>query len=403
MVKKTKIKKGGKTFLERKLGLAEGSLVTDDVDDRIKSKKASALLDEYRLRRDVAQLDYDIAQNRKDHADDLNEKLKDRNFKYDKLNNENSNKKLKLLGDFINALGKSIGYIFDKFLYLITKLFPTYFVIARDTVFSLFSLIREYIGTGQGAIVKVLILIIIFVGVITGLVFLFGGSSGDQKSALNKTSLNVFTKTPTPSFAGTFNTAIKGFIPDSFTRHLNSINSRFNKILGNDIKATSVNRIARDVVKDNDGRNDGRHNGITNIKIENDNNIHSIIKPKEVINIPLDLNDYKDDNIDFYKLPLGVQNDLKKSYETTSIDFNLKKIKKNKGEINKYEVEIYKYEVDNKNSDILENDKFIINKFNIISPDIDVVKIKEKDKKKYMFKFNGDNFVYPENIGTNNL
>lgn len=173
--------------------------------------------------------------------------------------------------------------------------------------------------------------------------------------------------------------------------------------MGNDIKATSVNRIARDVVKDNDGRNDGRHNGITNIKIENDNNIHSIIKPKDTIKIPLDLNDYKDDNIDFYKLPLEVQNDLKKSYETTSIDFNLKKIKKNKGEINKYEVEIYKYEVDNKNSDILENDKFIINKFNIISPDIDVVKIKEKDKKKYMFKFNGDNFVYPENIGTNNL
>jgi hypothetical protein len=401
MVKKTKIKKGGKTFLERRLGLAEGSLVTDDVDDRIKSKKASALLDEYRLRRDVAQLDYDIAQNRKDHADDLNEKLKDRNFKYDKLNNENSNKKLKLLGDFINALGKSIGYIFDKFIYIITKLFPTYFVIARDTVFSLFSLIREYIGTGQGAIVKVLILVIIFVGVITGLVFLFGGSSGDQKSALNKTSLNVFTKTPTPSFTGTFNTAIKGFIPDSFTRHLNSINSRFNNILGKDIKATSVNRIARDVVKDNDGRNDGRHNGITNIKIENDNNIHSIIKPKDAIKISLDLNDYKDDNIDFYKLPVKVQNDLKKSYETTSINFNLKRIKNNKGENNKGE--IYKYEVDNINSDILENDKFIINKFNIISPDIDVVKIKEKDKKNYMFKFNGDKFVYPENIGTNNL
>ena len=107
-------------------------------------------------------------------------------------------------------------------------------------------------------------------------------------------------------------------------------------------------------------------------------------KPKEVIKIQLDLNDYKDDNIDFYKLPVEVQNDLKTSYKTTSIDFNLKKIKNNKGENNKDENnkgEIYKYEVDNKNSDILENDKFIINKFNIISPDIDVVKIKEKDKK----------------------
>jgi len=392
MIKKTKIKKGGKTFIERRIGLAEGSLVTDNIDDNIKKKKAVSLLNEYKLRKDIAQLDYDIAEKRTDHTDDLNEKLKDRNFKYDKLNNENSNKKLKLLGDFFNALGKSIGYIFDKFIYIITKLLPTYFIIARDTIFSLLSLIREFVGTGQGAIVKVLLLIIIFIGLVTGLVFLFGGSSGEQKSVLDKTSLNIFTKTPTPSFAGTFNTAIKGFIPNSFTRHLNNINSRFNKILGNDIKATSVNRIVRDVVKDNNGRNDGRHNGITNIKIANDNNIHSIIKPKDVITIPLDINDYKDDNIDFYKLPIYVQTDLKTSYKTTSINFNLKKIKNNKGEI-------YKYEVNNNNNNILENDKEINNKFNIISPDIDIVKIKEEDKKNYMFKFNGDNFVYPEDIG----
>ena len=391
MVKKTKFKKGGKTFLEKTIGLAEGSLVTDDVYDNIKKKKASSLLDEYRLRKDVAQLDYDIAQNRKDHSDELYEKLKDRNFKYDKLSTDNFNTKLKLTGDVLNSFGKSLGYIFDKFIYIITKLFPTYFVIARDTFFNLFSLIREYIGTGQGAIVKVFILIIIFVGLVTGLVFLFGGSSQSETSALNKTSLNVFTTTPTPSFAGTFNTTIKGFIPDSFTRHLNSINSRFNKILGRDIKATSINKIARDVVKDNNGKNEGRYNGITNIKIENDDNkIYSVIKPKDTIEISLDLDNYKDDNIDFYKLPVQVQNDLKKNFNN-KINFKLQRITKNQNQIYRYEVE---------NSSILENDKFINNKFNIISYDVEPIKIKEKEKSKYMFKFDGSKFEYPKDIGT---
>jgi hypothetical protein len=395
MVKKTKIKKGGKTFLERRLGVAEGSLVTDDVYDNIKKKKASALLDEYRLRKDVAQLDYDIAQNRKDHADDLNEKLKDRNFKYDKLNNEDSNKKLKLLGDFINALGKSIGYIYDKFLYIITKLFPTYFVIIRDTFYGLFSIIREYIGTGQGAIVKVFLLIIIFVGLVVGLVYLFSGSSQDEKSALNKTSLNVFTTTPTPSFAGTFNTTIKGFIPDSFKIQLNNINSRFNKILGRDIKATSINRIARDVVKDGNGKNEGRYNGITNIKIENDDNkIYSIIKPKKTQTITINLNDYKDDDIDFNKLPSKVQEDLTKKFNK-NINFNLKTITKNKNEIYRYEVDI--------DNPILENDKMINNKFNIKTYDIEPVIIKEKDKGEYMFEFDEGKFVYPKKIGTDNF
>jgi len=398
MVKKTKITKGGKTFLERRLGVAEGSLVTDDVYDNIKKKKASSLLDEYRLRKDVAQLDYDIAQNRKDHSDELYEKLKDRNFKYDKLKNEDNNKKLKLLGDFINALGRSIGYIFDKFLYLITKILPSYFVIARDTIYGLLSIIREFIGTGQGAIVKVLLLFIIIIGLVTGLVFLFGGSSSEEKSLLSKTNLNVFTKTPIPSFAGTFNTTIKGFIPDSFTRHLNSINSRFNKILGRDIKATSINKIAREVVKDDNGKSDGRYNEITNIKIENDdNNIHSIIKPKENQEILLNIDDYKGDDIDFNKLPNSIQKLLKTNNEKLLLKFQLDKVIKNKNK-NENENEIYRYKViDNS---ILENDKFANNKFNIISPDADTAIIKEKDKHKFTFKFNGDKFVYPEDIGT---
>jgi hypothetical protein len=391
MVKKTKITKGGKTFLERRLGVAEGSLVTDDVYDNIKKKKASSLLDEYRLRKDIAQLDYDIAQNRKDHSDELYEKLKDRNFKYDKLKNEDGNKKLKLLGDFINAIGRSIGYIFDKFLYLITKILPSYFVIARDTIYGLLSLIREFIGTGQGAIVKVLILFIIIIGLVTGFVFLFSGFS-EQKSLLNKTNLNVFTKTPIPSFAGTFNTTIKGFIPDSFKRHLNSINSRFNNILGRDIKATSINRIAREVVKDDNGKSDGRYNEITNIKIENDdNNIHSIIKPKESQIISLNIDDYKGDDIDFNKLPNSIQELLRKNNEKLSLNFQLDKMMKNNNEIYRYKVI---------NNSILENDKFANNKFNIISPDADRAIIKEKEKYKYMFKFNGDKFVYPEDIGT---
>lgn len=388
MVKKTKFKRGGKTFLEKTLGkVYEGSMVADNISDNIRRKKGTQLLDEYKLRKDIAQLDYDIAQGRKDHSDDLNEKLKDRNFKYDKLNSSNFNYRLRLFGDVLNAFWRFIGFIFSKIQFVFDKL-PIYLSFFRDTLILLLNLIRGFIGVGQGALVKVLILIMIFVGIAMGISNALGSSSNPAID--KKTSLNEFTTTPTPSIGSYLNSTIKSFIPDSFTREMNNINSRINNIFGNDIKANSVNRIKRDDITN------GRYNGTTNVKINNDNNkIHSIIKPKNTIIIPVgDLNSYL--NIDYNKLPSFIKTDLttKNTNYSNNIIFNLsEKIKDN----NTY----YKYEVVNNGTEILENDKNVINKFNIISREPEIIKIKDKEKHLYMFDSKNDKFVYPENIGTN--
>jgi len=389
MIKKTKLKKGGKTFLEKTLGnIFEGSLVADNVYDNIKRKKGTELLNEYKLRKDIAQLDYEIAQGRKDHSDELNEKLKDRNFKYDKLNSQNLNYRLKLFGDILNSIWKGIGFIINKFKDFLI-LIPRYFVVIRDTIYGLINLIRGIIGVGQGAIVKVIILIILLILIIVGIASIFGNSSNSNSSILNKVSLNVFTTTETPSFTMKFNSILKSFIPESIIRQFNNINDRFNKILGKDIKATSINR------KNRENINEGRYNGITNIKIENDNErIYSIIKPKEEQIIEIKLEDYKENNIDFNKIPNKIQKDILKNNNIIKIEFKLDKFKKNNNEI-------YRYLLKDKENNILENDKNIINKYNIKSKDVNSIIIKENEKNKYMFNFKNDKFVYPENIGTN--
>lgn len=386
MVKKTKFKRGGKTFLEKTLGkVYEGSMVADNISDNIRRKKGTQLLDEYKLRKDIAQLDYDIAQGRKDHSDDLNEKLKDRNFKYDKLNSSNFNYRLRLFGDVLNAFWRFIGFIFSKIQFVFDKL-PAYLSFFRDTLILLLNLIRGFIGVGQGALVKVLILIMIFVGIAMGISNALGSSSNPTID--KKTSLNEFTTTPTPSIGSYLNLTIKSFIPDSFTREMNNINSRINNIFGNDIKANSVNRIKRDEITE------GRYNGTTNVKIRDDNNkIYSIIKPKNEIYIRVgDLNNYP--NIDYHKLPSFIQNNLtsNNSKYSNNIKFELDtKIKDN----NQY----YIYKVAEQGSNVLENDKNEINKFNVKSGEPDIIKIKDKEKHLYMFDFK-DKFVYPENIGT---
>jgi len=388
MVKKTKFKRGGKTFLEKTLGkVYEGSMVADNISDNIRRKKGTQLLDEYKLRKDIAQLDYDIAQGRKDHSDDLNEKLKDRNFKYDKLNSSNFNYRLRLFGDVLNAFWRFIGFIFSKIQFVFDKL-PVYLSFFRDTLILLLNLIRGFIGVGQGALVKVLILIMIFVGIAMGISNALGSSSNPAID--KKTSLNEFTTTPTPSIGSYLNSTIKSFIPDSFTREMNNINSRINNIFGNDIKANSVNRIKRDEITD------GRYNGTTNVRIKDDNNkIHSIIKPKPYLNIPVgDLNSYP--NIDYNKLPDFIKKDLissSNSKYSDNIKFELKTKIKDKNEY-------YIYKVVGSGTNILENDKNEINKFNVKSGEPDIIKIKDKEKHLYMFDVKDDKFVYPENIGT---
>ena len=90
-------------------------------------------------------------------------------------------------------------------------------------------------------------------------------------------------------------------------------------------------------------------------------------------------------------MPNSIQKLLKTNNEKLLLNFKLDKIVKKNNEIYRYKVI---------NNSILENDKFANNKFNIISPDADTAIIKEKDKHKFIFKFNGDKFVYPEDIGT---
>lgn len=412
MVKKPKLKKGGKTFVEKLLGTTiEGPFIADDINYNIKKGRSVALKEEYKLRKELADEDYKIAENKLNNEEDKNQKIADRDFKYKKLNDDNFKFKLQLFWNFLVTLGGAFVNIFSKFFNFVRETVSSVIIPGGKTIFDIFiniaTVIARLFDVGQGAIVKLIILLII-IGICIGIGFLlFSPSAGGTSinNVTDKTSLDVFVKMEQPSFLGNFTSSINLLVPDSYKIQFTSFKNLINRAFGNDIVAKSINNKPREDIKD-----EGRYNGVTNVRIDDTSRIYSILQPK---NKPWDinLNDYE--NIDFHKLPEEVKTDILKTKDNRDFveDWDNYKLKYNfesktvTNMTNNGEVKRYRYELDANNTPI-KTDNNLINNFTINEVKIDPITITNKDidrdKAKLMFSFENGKFTYPQVIYNKN-
>lgn len=407
MVKKPKQKKGGKTFVEKLLGKTiEGPFIADDINYNIKKGRSVALKEEYKLRKELADEDYKLAENKLKNEEDKNQKIADRDFKYNKLNQDNFNFKLKLFWNFLVTIASSIKDSIAKFFNFLINTFGTVIIPGGKALFDIFikifMTIVELFNVGQGAIIKLIVLIVI-IAICIGIGFaLFSPSAGGTSinKVADKTSLDVFVKMDQPSLLSAFSGSLNNLVPDSYKIQFTSFKNMINKAIGNDIVAKSINNKPRDDIKD-----EGRYNGVTNIRIDNSSRIYSILQPKEKL-WEIKLNDYE--NIDFHKLPDEVKIDILKTKANRSFvngdinDYQLK-YKFNVGTVvnntNNGEVKRYRYELNTDNIPI-KIDNNLINNFDVKETKIDPITITNKDidrdKDKLMFSFNNGKFTYPK-------
>ena len=115
MRKKTKLTKGGKTFLEKLTGkVYEGPYISDNIYNSFINKKQNILLDEYKTRKELAEKDLELITAKKNNADNLLELQRDRNFKYDKLNSNNFFHRVNTYGSIFKAICAFFAYLIDK-------------------------------------------------------------------------------------------------------------------------------------------------------------------------------------------------------------------------------------------------------------------------------------------------
>ena len=406
MVKKTKLRKikGGKTTLEKLFPVlsVEGPFIPENVDQRVKLKHEGPDLEkEYRERKEIADIDYKLANNEYENEDEKNRKKADRDFKYNKLHKDDIFRKLKLFVLVIHVfvvrvLGKVIEYVF-KIATFILSFGASIGKALGNGVAATGTTTSKVLSIGKGAIIKFLLLLL-FIALIIGLTTNLFGNKGSPSLALannnSNNKLDFMVNSKQTGFLSDFSNTLNSIIPDKYKIQFTSFRNSINKAMGNDIIANSIDNQPRESI------NEGRYNGITNIKKKSDDvNIYNIFKPKDK-SISINLDEYKDSDIDFYKLPEGVRKEIitkNKTFmqgNTFKIDFNNKQVLAGDGKTT------YKYEINKTNNNIpIKTDPSIYNHFIIESNPINPIRITEKDIQKnrnnYMFTYKDGNFNYP--------
>lgn len=405
MTKKTRKLKGGKTTFENFIGLNdEGPLVTENLYQRVKEHKGEDLKKEYKMRKDIKDDEYKIAHDEFKDQEERNFVLADKKFKYEKLHKDDFHRKIKL---FFSVIGKSIHGIKDVILKLLN--------FGKDMSAKMASMVgtgvkntadlgQKFLNLGTGAIVK-FILLLIFIALFFSLAFGLGGTKGGNMSAANNNrKFGILSVNGDNSFLGSLSTSLNDMIPVNYKMQFTSFKNSFNKFLGNDIVGNLIDNQPRETTSD------GRYNGITNIKKINDNSdrIYNIFKPsdKELI---IDLNLYSNDSdIDFYKLPEGIRNEIlakangikanKKNKDSNDLKYKFDFIVTSKQMPDGREKYIYNF--NSSNNIPLTNDKSLNNHFNIISIPTEGVSMTKKDYEKnrnnLMFSFKDNKYIYPD-------
>jgi len=392
MLKKTKrIKiKGGRTTLEKIIGVeSEGPFISDNITQKVEKYQGTNLKEEYKLRKELAEQNYKIANEQFENEGDKIDKIQDRRYKYDKLHSDDFFRKFAL---FIKALGSilytSLKYIFKIGKEIVNKLRDTLKLIGGGAK-NIGELIPKFLDQ-RGAIVK-FILLLIFIALLLGAVIGFFGTKGSPTlgKATNSSKMDVFVNMKPKSFLTNFSDSFNSMIPDKYKIQFTSFRNNFNRFLGNDVIGNSIDNQPREFITE------GRYNGITNIKVSTDKEqIYNLYKPNDKI-MEIDIDLYKNSGIDFYKLPISIQEKILKKNNSNgkfNYKFNVQEKITNDGRTK------YAY-VFNDSSIPIETDINLVNNFNINSKPIKPIRITEKDieknKTRLMFEYTNGNFSYP--------
>jgi hypothetical protein len=296
--KKNKKVKGG---LFTSLG-KEGSFIPENIKYEVKMGHDNSLLDEYKIRKENANKEYDVIFAKyKQEQDEIDNQ--------DKKNNLSRLYWLKVetfIFNIVKSIFSAISILLTKFYKIITSLGSGFFVsfkLGIETFINICNL-------GKGAIIKTIILILIILFCIGATIGFFSNPNNASKFDYNNsTNMDFYFKTNRPSFMSSFSNTLMGFVPERYQTNFTSFKNSFNKTLGNDLNANSRNKYNRENIG-----NKGRYDGIYHIKYDNNDKIYSTIKPGD-IKWDLEINNYK--NSDFFKLPSNIQAIYNTSNDTT--------------------------------------------------------------------------------------
>jgi hypothetical protein len=322
-----KLKKGGKSIIEKRLGLdanTTGPFIADDIDMNIRLNNKDGLLTEYETRKINAEKRYNEIEKKynENHKQKLEEDTlyfkvkKQRDLQWDRFYN-NILKTGRIIGSFFSTIGSAIwkilqylgnagGYTFAKFIDFISSLAKTPLL---------------------NTIAKVLILLGIILIIIFGSLGFFSSNSSNP-TGMSSTSIdslknqsldmantnNFFIKTPQPpTIFGIMGLTFQNLVPDKYRVQFTAFKNNVNKAFGNDLTEQSIYNIKRDEIKT------GRTDDIIHINLDNNNEkIYTMVKPKDIeININYDNGSKK---TDFYKLPEKIQQIYKENYNKLQIN-----------------------------------------------------------------------------------
>lgn len=401
MIKKTKLRKlkGGKTFLEKTFGFVpEGPIVAENLYENVVKKKDIDLKEEYKLRKELADTEYEIAEKKYKKDSDLIELREDRNFKYNKLHRDDFFRYFVLFFKAIKSFLGGVLYYGSIILEIFTKRLSEIYAMLGNGAYKLSKTIREWTANlGRGAVTKFIILLFIL-GIFIGIFFaIFGVKSSSPLADVSKNvKLDVITQMKPTTFLTDMSNTINNLIPEQYKIQFTAFRNNINKAMGNDIVATSIYNQPRETI------DHGRYNDITNININETDKIYSIYKPRTK-NWNIELDNYKDSDIDFYKLPENIQKEIlnlkenKNHYSSNNNSLNYQFIVQ-ESLIDATKKGRYRYILNSSNIPIT-TDTNLINIFPINPIKINGINITDKDitkdKTGLMFSYSNNSFIYP--------
>ena len=302
-----KSKRGGKSFIERNLGIdanTSGPFIADNIEMNVRHKNKVGLLTEYETRKTDAEKNYQEIERKfnENHKQRLEEDTL--YFKVKQQKDLQRDRFYKNSGNVISAIVKFFNTLAE-YVFKIGK-----FIISSGG--NIIGKIADFIASIAktpvlNTIVKTLILIGIVLLIIFGSLGFFSSNSSNpagtsignlETTAQNMANTNTFfIKTPQPpTIFGAMGLTFKNLVPEKYRIQFTAFKNNVNKAFGNDLTENSMYNLKRNELKT------GRADDIIHINLDNNNDkIYTMVKPKNII-IDINYNDMNK-NADLHKLP----------------------------------------------------------------------------------------------------
>jgi len=330
MKKKSNIKKkGGSSIIANIIGDKPGPFIPENLKLETEKGNKDVILNKYKIIKDDAEKDYIIKKD---------------SFDKNEINEIKTSQRFitflsKIVGPSIYAFASFCSYLFEKVLLKGWHYAKKFAVFIKDCIVGFINSIGYIIKnltTARGVLLVVIIFIILILIIIS---FFYGGSlpnpfSGNSIYKSTDGLIISYKDLQKDNPLYTLTNQIQSIIPvpDEYINQLNKFKNDFYRFFGKDVINDNIDTTLRETITT--GRYDGIYN-ISNDNDINDKNIYSTIRPKNSIEINIDLNN--NSNIDYHKL----SSNLKTIYDINN--YNIKIPLSNQNNIYYYDFSNAKY------------------------------------------------------------